>query len=162
LWSPDRLWFWDGRQWIPAAQAPIAPPPFGTAAPYAAPDWYKPSPGLRVVLLVFLVLASVIWGLFALFGFLGTTANALQWSTLSGRDRSNFMFGLVLFNASAGLFAISLVAAVGVFIRAPWARWVAIAAGIASSMTCLGSVVGIPILVTASRAPRLGEKPPAS
>jgi hypothetical protein len=51
------------------------------------------------------------------------------------------------------LFALSLAATIGVAARSRWARIVAIAAGIAISLTCLGLVLGIPILVAAARAP---------
>jgi hypothetical protein len=67
---------------------------------------------------------------------------------------------LVFFGVIAMLFAVSLIATVGVFMRASWARWAAIAAGIASCLTCLGLVLGIPILVASARAPDLTRTPP--
>jgi len=48
---------------------------------------------------------------------------------------------------------LAVVALVGVGRRSSWARWVALAAGVAASMTCLGLVIGIPIIVAAARAP---------
>jgi hypothetical protein len=52
-------------------------------------------------------------------------------------------------------FAITLLGLIGVSIRARWSRWAAIAAGIVVCVTCLGLVLGIPILITAARAPDL-------
>jgi hypothetical protein len=126
--------------------------------PYATPSFLAPSPGLRAFLLVVLVAASVIWGLFTVFGILGVSQNAMQSSTFSSAQWNDFYGGLVFFGIIALLFAISLLATVGVFARASWARWAAIAAGIASCLTCLGLVLGIPILVAAARAP-LARKP---
>ena len=128
-------------------------------APYATPSFLAPAPGLRVFLLVVLVIASVIWGLFTLFGILGISQSAMQRATFNSTQWNDFYGGLVFFGIIAVLFAISLVATIGVFARTSWGRWAAIAAGIASCLTCLGLVVGIPILVAASRAPGLGRKP---
>src|SRR6059058_2498020 len=50
------------------------------------------------------------------------------------------------------LFGLAILAIVGVARRSPWARWVALADGIVISVTCLGLVLGIPI-VAAARAP---------
>ena len=154
-WSPDRLWWWDGRQWIPATQAPVPPPAFEMPAPYLL----APSPGLRVFLLVVLSIASVIWGLLTVFGILGISQSAMQSGNFSSAQWNDFYGELVFFGIIAVLFAISLVATIGVFARTSWARWAAIAAGIASCLTCLGLVIGIPILVAAARAPGLARKP---
>jgi hypothetical protein len=148
-WSPDRLWWWDGRQWIPATQAPIPPPQFGMPPPIVL----VPSPGLRAFLLVMLLIASLIWGLLTVFGILGESQN------FSGAQWNDFYSGLVFFGIIAVLFLLSLIATIGVFARTSWARWAAIAAGIASCLTCLGLVIGIPILVAAARAPGLARKP---
>ena len=51
-----------------------------------------------------------------------------------------------------------MTATIGVAIRAPWSRVVAILAGIGVSVTCVGLVIGIPILVTAARAPDLRRR----
>ena len=51
------------------------------------------------------------------------------------------------------LFTLAVVSLVAVLVRARWARWVALASGIAISLTCLGAVIGIPIIVSAARAP---------
>jgi hypothetical protein len=148
-WSPDRQWWWDGRQWIPAAQAPVSP-----SFEMPAPLVIAPSPGLRAFLLVVLVIASVIWGLLTVFGILGESQNfsSAQWN--------DFYSGLVFFGIIAVLFLISLIATIGVFARTSWARWAAIAAGIASCLTCLGLFIGIPILVAAARAPGLARRSP--
>jgi hypothetical protein len=113
----------------------------------------SPSPGLRVFLLVMLVIASVIWGLLTVFGILGESQN------FSSAQKNDFYSGLVFFGIIAVLVLVSLTATIGVFARTSWARWAAIAAGIASSLTCLGLIIGIPILVAAARAPGLAKKP---
>jgi hypothetical protein len=118
-----------------------------------------PSPGLRLFLLVVLVIASVIWGLFTVFGILGVSQNAMQSASFNTAQWNDFYGGLVFFGIVAVLFVISLIAAIGVFARTSWARWAAIAAGIASCLTCLGLIIGIPILVAAARAPGLARKP---
>jgi hypothetical protein len=154
-WSPDRQWWWNGSQWVPAAQAPVPPPPPSWTPP--APISLAPSPGLRTFLIVLLVITSVIWGLLTLFGVLGIAQDVTQSASLTSAQQSTFNGGLVFFGVIAMLFAVSLIATVGVLMRASWARWAAIVAGIASCLTCLGLVLGIPILVAAARAPGLAK-----
>jgi hypothetical protein len=69
--------------------------------------------------------------------------------------------------AEVSLWASELQAgtlpSVGVARRAAWARVTAIIAGVAVSVTCLGLVLGIPIIIAAARAPlgaTLGSDPP--
>jgi hypothetical protein len=124
---------------------------------YSKPSWLKPSPGLRVFLLVFLLIASVIWGLFTLWFILAILQGVTQSGTVKTAD--DWTGVLVLGGIWVVLFGISLVATIGVFIHASWARWAAIAAGIATCLTCLGMILGIPILVAAARAPGLGKQP---
>jgi hypothetical protein len=137
------MWYWDGARWIPSNQAPMPPPPPPMAYPYAPPTQYvwKPSPGLRTFLIVVLAIDVAITGFMTLFGVLGVAG---------GADEPG---GAILLSIFAVLLALAVVALVGVVIRSVWARWVALAAGIAVSLTCLGSIVGIPIIVAASRAP---------
>jgi len=143
-WSADGQWWWDGSQWMPRNQmvAPgyAMPPPTFQMPP---PIVLTPSPGLRIVLLVMLSLNALIAGFFSLFGVLGVAGGAN-----TGAD-------IVLAALFVVLFAVTMLALVGVAMRASWSRWAAIAAGIAVSLTCLGLVLGIPILVTAARAPDL-------
>jgi hypothetical protein len=54
-WSPDRQWWWDGTQWVPAAQAPAeargdtAQPPWPQATPTGAqPPWAGQQPYAQV------------------------------------------------------------------------------------------------------------------
>jgi hypothetical protein len=63
---------------------------------------------------------------------------------------------VVLFTAFLIMFAVSALALLGVANRASWARGAAIAAGIVVSLSCLGLVLGIPIIIAAARAPNLG------
>ena len=51
------------------------------------------------------------------------------------------------------LLALAVASIIGVVMRTVWARWVALASGIAMSLTCLGALIGVPIIVAASRAP---------
>jgi len=108
-----------------------------------------PARGLRVFLIVMLAVTSLLFGLL---GIIGTIA-------VTGGDTSALSISLwLLFIA---LFILSVLGLVGVLRRSAWGRWVALAAGIAVCVTCLGSVIGIPIIVAAARAP-LGKPAKAS
>lgn len=141
--SPDGMWWWDGVRWVPASQSPVRPtvPPSYYAVPPPATSGWKASPGLRPFLIVFLILQALVFGLFTIAGI----AAIAQGST----DPGSIVFELVL----SVLFVLPAVALVGVLLRTLWARWVALASGIAVSLTCLGAVLGIPIVVSAARAP---------
>jgi hypothetical protein len=94
----------------------------------------------RIFLLVLLAADGMITGLFTFFQLLGVS---------NGFTSSDAILFLAL---CAILFSSSLLALAGVAIGASWARSVAIIAGLAVSLTCLGMVLGIPILIAASRA----------
>ena len=135
------MWWWDGMKWVPATQAPqqmepMVPPSYYSMPPPAAFNW-APSPGLRTFLLVFLVLEAGLTGLISVVGII---------SEIQQPD-----WGIALALGFLVMFALAVAALVGVFLRAVWARWVALAAGIAISLTCVGSVIGIPIVVSAAR-----------
>lgn len=150
-WSPDRLWWWNGMQWVPAHQAPMPSPPAVPPAYYfgAAGNPLAPSPGLRPFLIVVLVIDAVLSALLSLTG----TLAVIQGPNDTGTITLWLVFVL--------LFLVTVAALVGVVVRARWARWAAIAAGVAISLTCLGLVVGIPIIIAAARAP-LARTPVAS
>lgn len=149
--SPDGLYWWDGSRWMPRADVPaVAPRPMFPPPPpppgYSGggtPSYLKPSPGLRIVLIIALSLEALITGLVS-FAFI---VSVIQ----EGGD----VFGYVLGFAFVAMFVLSGLALLGVSLRTAWSRWVAIAAGILISWTCIGAVIGIPILVTAARAPDL-------
>lgn len=171
-WSPDRLYWWDGQRWVPASQVPqgpayTSPPPpppplaggyWPPAPPPQPPLWTPPppvpatapAPGLRIFLLVVLIVTAVLTGLFTLVGVLGTIG--------APTDTSGDAVLLVI----ALLFALSLAATIGVARRSRWARIAAIVTGVAVSLTCLGAVLGIPILVAAARAPLARSAPQPS
>ncbi len=107
--------------------------------PLPPPLDLKPSPGLRPFLIVMLALQALFTGVFALGGLIAVS---------SGDTSSMWFLALILL-----LFALAVCSLVGVFLRAAWARWVALASGIAMCLTCLGALVGIPIVVAAARAP---------
>jgi hypothetical protein len=94
-------------------------------------------------LLLVLAIAGFLTGCLSLFGVLGVAGGA------------NSSGDIAFFGAIVLLFAIVLLALVGVIIRARWARVAAIVAGIAISLTCVGLILGIPILVAAARVPDL-------
>jgi len=154
-YSPDGLYWWDGVRWMPrpgvpavapAPAYPQPPPPPPYSAGYSGggtPSYLKPSPGLRIVLLIALVMDVGLTGTLTLI-FLTT---ALQ------TERTAIDF--ILTFAFAALFGLAVAALVGVAIRAVWSRWLAIASGILISFTVVGLLVGLPILVTAARAPDL-------
>lgn len=124
---------------------PALPPSYGNLPPaytYAPPQQaLKPSPGLRTFLIVALAIDVAATGFMSLFGLLGSVGG------------SNSSSGDVLLLAFVVLLALAVVALVAVIVRASWARWVALAAGIAVCFTCLGLIIGIPIIVAAARAP---------
>ena len=97
-----------------------------------------------------LVLDSVVTFLFAVFGLLALADAA----GLIGSDHTPLEAGTgILIAVFELLFLITLAATIGVALRTAWARVMAIVAGVAISLTCLGMVLGIPILIAASRAP---------
>jgi hypothetical protein len=159
--SPDGLFWWDGTRWVPRPGVPAVtpqpqppplfypPPPPPSAGPSGFPSYLKPSPGLRIVLLIALSLEVGATGLLAVV-FLG--------STISG-GQDNPALGYVIGGGLGGSFLVSLAAIIGVSMRTVWSRWVAIAAGILISWTCVGAVIGIPVIVTAARAPDLTPRP---
>jgi hypothetical protein len=111
----------------------------------------QPSPGLRIVLIVSLCLAAVLTALATLVAIFGTVSDSSSGISTSG--------DIVFLVIALAMFVITVLALVGCVIRASWSRWVAIVAGIVMTLTCIGALVGIPILVTAARAPHLTRKP---
>src|SRR2546425_12557489 len=88
--------------------------------------------GLRIFLLVVLAIAALIFGVLVLAGLLAVA---------NGSNSSR----VYTFTASvAVLFAASVVALVGVSIRASWSRVAAILAGGAISMELIGAVLWSP------------------
>lgn len=147
--SPDGLFWWDGARWVPRALLPSVPapgpvyqasPPVAWANARAAPPWYaKPSPGLRVVLIVFLGLETLIAGLFAV---------VFTFAALSGGQ------GLLSYGLGAFVwltFVVSGVALAGVLVGASWSRSMAFASGVLMSWWIVGAFVGIPVMVCAAR-----------
>ncbi len=155
--SPDGLYWWDGVRWVPRPGVPAAPPPspppsYPPPPPLpgyssGAASFLKPSPGLRIVLIIALALETLLTGFFTL-AFIVATA----------QQRAGDALGYILGIGSAVIFIISGLALLGVILRTAWSRWTAIAAGILISWTCVGLVLGIPILVTAARAPDLTQR----
>jgi len=151
------MWWWDGVRWVLASPAPVAPPPTApppaTAPPpppsYAylppaysyAPAAAAPPRSLRVILIVMLAVTGVLSGLMSLAGTIGVTGG-----NTSAVSVSLWLLFIAIFLLSAG-------ALVGVARRSTWGRWVALAAGMAVCFTCLGAVIGIPIIYAAARAP---------
>jgi len=153
-YSPDGLYWWDGTRWVPRPGVPAVapqPPPLVYASPpppysgySGTPSFLKPSPGLRIVLIVALSLEALLTG-FLTVAFILATA----------QQPSGDAFGYVLGFAFLAMFVLSGLALLGVSLRTVWSRWMAIAAGILISWTCIGAVIGIPVVVTAARAPDL-------
>jgi riboflavin transporter FmnP len=115
-----------------------------------APTVWNPSPGLRPFLLVMLILTDLVTGFFALFGLLALA----DYLGLIGSDNTpGEPAAFVLIGVFVLLFTLTVAATVGVIRRSAWARVVTLVAGAAVSLTCLGLVLGIPILIAASRAP---------
>jgi hypothetical protein len=101
-------------------------------------------------LIVMLVLTDVVIGLFALIVLfvLAVDLGLFGLTPAGGADQAT-----VVLIAVVVLFALTITATVGVARRYSWARVLAIIVGIAVSLTCLGLVLGIPIIVAAYRVP---------
>ncbi len=141
--SPDGNYWWDGLRWVPLAN------PYQqawTAPPYRLP---AASPGLRPFLIVMLAIGDVVSSLLALAGLLA----GLDYLGVFGNHDPADPGAVALIVFFVVLDALMLAATVGVVRRTAWARWVAIAAGLVMCLTCLGCVIGIPIMVSAIRAP---------
>jgi hypothetical protein len=162
--SPDGLYWWDGTKWVPRpgvpavapqpqppppplAYTPPPPPPPPSFSGYSGiPSYLKPSPGLRIVLLVALALDVGLTGLLMLtflIAFAQPEGTAVE---------------TILAFAFAALFGMAVAALIGVAIRASWSRWLALASGILISWTVAGLLLGVPIVVCAARAPDLGPR----
>ena len=102
--------------------------------------WYaKPSPGLRLVLIVFLGLETLIAGLFGV---------AFTFAAISGGENL-LSYGLGAFVWLT--FVVSGAALAGVLVGTSWSRSMAFAAGVLMSWWIIGAFVGIPVLVCAAR-----------
>jgi hypothetical protein len=132
--------------------------PGGYPMPGPAPTFYmpppvliQPSPGLRIVLIVSLSLAALLTGFLSFVAIFGTVTDSNSGISITG----DIVFLVIM----VALVAVTVGALIGSVIRARWSRWVAIVAGVALTLTCAGALVGIPIVVTAARAPDLTRKP---
>jgi cytochrome c biogenesis protein CcdA len=105
--------------------------------------YLAPSSGMRTFLLIMLGLSTVFTGLLTLFGLIGETSPTNDSGTT----------GVVLFTAFLVMFGVSAIALLGVANRASWSRVAAFAAGVVVSLSCIGLVLGIPIIVAAARTP---------
>jgi hypothetical protein len=124
----------------PGYWAPPSPPSYGSILA-------KPSPGLRIFLLIVLGVSGLFTGIFFSAGLSAVT---------SGSDTTG---DILLFAFFTAVFALQVLAFVGVAIRARWSRWVAMIAGIGMMLTDIGIVLAIPIWIAAARAPDLTKKP---
>ena len=133
----------------PGYALPQPPPAYGlppTTFQMPPPVPVVPSPGLRILLLVVLGIGGLLFGLVFLAGVAALT---------SGSDTTR---DFVLFGFVTAIFASQALAFVAVAVRARWSRWAAIVAGVAISLSCVGLILGIPILVAAARAPDLAKQ----
>jgi hypothetical protein len=156
-WSPDGRFWWDGVSWVPVSRSPLpAPPPASwgfdlMVFPTGALTARAPSPGLRQFLIVMLVLTDVVTGFFALVGLFALAGDLGIFGATPESGAVAGTVGLLVF--SVLLFALTTIATIGVARRSSWAQVMASIAGVAVSLTCFGLVLGIPIVVAASRAP---------
>jgi len=106
-------------------------------------------PDFPPFLLTGLVLTDVVTLLFALFGLFAL----LGYLGLGGSSTTPDPLTVAWIAVLLVTFPLTLVATIGVARRSSWARVATIMAGATLSLTCLGIVVGIPILASAARAP---------
>jgi hypothetical protein len=144
--SPDGNYWWDGQRWVPLVPSALVYPP---PAPYRLPP---PSPGLRTFLLLVLGIAAVVT---SALGALGTFALADYAGMAGPYDGAPIeMLDYVLIGYFWLAAGATLAATAGVAVRGGTvARVVTIVAGVILSVSCVGSVLGIPMLVAAIRAP---------
>jgi hypothetical protein len=116
------------------------------------PDLVQPMPASinRQALLTLVIVADVITGLVALFALL-SLAGMLG---VGGANSSVDIGAIVFVVALLVPFPTVLAATIGVANRSAWARDVSIFAAVVLSLTCVGLLLGIPILVVAR-----GEQP---
>ena len=108
--------------------------------PGVSARWYeKPSPGLRVVLIVFLALEVLASALLSFAFIIAAIAGGQEL----------FGYGLGFFVLLT--FSVSGIALVTVLIRTSWSLWLAFGAGILMSWWVVGAVIGIPVVVCALR-----------
>lgn len=144
--SPDGNYWWDGLRWIPLVQPQV---------PWQVPPAYQPplpSRGLLPFLITFLVLADIVTVLLALSGVLALLNYAGVGGPYDGPpvDIVNYLL-IGYFELVA---AMTILATVGVVTRSgAWARVVTIVAGVLISLSCVGVLLGIPIVIAATRAP---------
>src|SRR5439155_93 len=114
--SPDGLFWWDGVRWVPrpgvpampAPARPLPPPAYSMAPPGGYPTastFPKPSPGLRIVLIVALSVDVGLTGLLMLI-FL-----------ITGLQPDRTAVDFILTFAFAVLFGLAVAALIGVVIR---------------------------------------------
>jgi hypothetical protein len=114
-----------------------------------------PSPGLRRFLIVMLVISSVLSGVVAGAGLLAIVGFVTD-PTGTPADPGAILL-IALFEV---LFALTLAATIMVVRRSRGARVVSLVTGVAYSLTCLGLVLGIPIVIASIRAPMTKPAPP--
>jgi hypothetical protein len=151
--SPDGNYWWDGARWV-AFVRPQAVAQWQTPSAYraAAPLSPPAPPGIRPFLLVFLGLADVITVLMAVAGLLALLDYVGWPGPYDGPPVDPLTFALIGYFELVA--AITILATVTVATRlGPWARVTAIAAGALICMSCVGVVLGGPIVYGAIRAP---------
>jgi hypothetical protein len=94
---------------------------------------------------VLLALSTTLTGLLTIVGVIGEASPTNETGTT----------GIVLLTAFAIMFGTSSLALIGVAMRTSWCRVAAIVAGVAVSLSCLGIVLGLPIIISAALAPNL-------
>ncbi len=142
-----------------ASQSPVPPPvsavPTGIAAHAVAPPAYPaPQPGPRAAdgRVVVPVWVTVLLGVGCGITFLVV---AIYVAVLNLSNDPNVLGGAwFLITAGSLAFLASLVALIAVLRRTVWARGMAIVAGAVLCLTCVGLVIGVPVIVGAAVARR--------
>jgi hypothetical protein len=98
---------------------------------------------------VVLALSTTLTGLIALVGVIGEASPT----------NDSGITGIVLLTAFVIMFGTSTLALIGVAMRTSWCRVAAIVAGVAVSLSCLGIVLGVPIIISAALAHNLTIAP---
>ena len=141
----------------PPSYQPAGFPPAPAPYQYGGPAYTGPPPAAPAGSVQVPVWASVLLGVGCGISLLLAVVYALVLT-----DRTNtadVVLGSILFGGiGLVMFVCSLVALIGIIRRAAWARVMAIIAGAAFCLSCVGILLGVPVIIGAATARRSLER----
>lgn len=142
--------------WDHAQLAPPPPPPVPPLVPPAAPPPRyagapaPPSTGPVILPVWVAIILGIGCGMSLLPGivFVVVLFTQADPQTIAGAIAFSALFGLI--------FSAAVVALVGIVRRAAWARAMAIVAGVTFCLSCVGIILGVPVIIGAATAGERG------